>query len=117
MVNLIVLFFFLKNHLLTKVTVRTDILVAMILPPTTANPVQSAWPRTPDLRFFMTSQEFTDLTSLRLMLSGPTLIFAPFLLDEVFSLCEILVIVLKKLNQQCTHLRHRLHTHLPWQRE
>lgn len=35
---------------LTNVTVRTDILVAIIRPPTTANPVQRACPRTPGIR-------------------------------------------------------------------
>ena len=37
-----------RGSAFTSVTVRTDILVAIILPPTTANPVQSAWPRTPE---------------------------------------------------------------------
>ena len=44
-----------KGKDVTNVTVRTDILVAIIRPPTTANPVHSAWPRTPKTHIFLTS--------------------------------------------------------------
>ena len=83
-------------------TVRTDILVAIIRPPTTANPVQSACPRTPGIRIVLLalisleySKEMQNLADFSNVINDLVVQNASLWVTINFSLCEILIGVLK----------------------